>query len=115
MLAHDCGDLSPLFHAKLAEPDFGGVATFIEAKRKFGPILRRGTAQQASPRESGDKSHAVHRLRHPLLSFNPMDPVYLRPLGGNQAKNRYVQPLRQGVTQILVALGVPQVLGLRSS
>ena len=75
--ALDCGDLSPLFHAKLAEPDFRGLATFIEAKRKSDPILRRGTAQQASPRESGDKSHAVHRLRHPLLSFYPMGSISL--------------------------------------
>ena len=75
----DCWDLSPLLNTKLAEPentklaesDFRGLATFIEAKRTFGPSWRRGTAQQASPRESGDKSHAVHGLRHPLLSFQP--------------------------------------------
>ncbi len=33
----DCGDLSPLFHAKLAEPDFRVLATFIETKQTFGP------------------------------------------------------------------------------
>ena len=38
----DRRDLSPLFNAKLAEPDFRGLAAFIEAKRTFGPSWRRG-------------------------------------------------------------------------
>ena len=83
----------------------GALRPSIEAKPTFGLSWKRGTAQQASPRESGDKSHAVHRLRHSLLSFHPMGSVSLRPLGENQATHRYVQPLLQGVTQILVAFG----------
>ena len=82
----------------------GALRPSIEAKRTFGPSWKRGTAQQASPQES-DKSHAVHGLRRPLFSFHPMGLLSLRPLGENQAKHRYVQPLLQGVTQILVAFG----------
>ena len=78
----DCGDLSPLFNAKLAEPDFGGLATFIEAKRTFGPSWKRGTAQQASPRQSGDKSHAVQGLRHP----RPGWPGPIRPATVSRTK-----------------------------
>ena len=55
------------------------------SKPTFGPSSRRGTAQQASPRESGDKSHAVHGLRRPLLSFHPM--------GSGVALRRHPSPL----------------------
>ena len=50
-----CGDLSPLFNAMLAEPDFRGLASFIEAKRKFGQTSRRGTPKKA-PRHGWSKS-----------------------------------------------------------
>ena len=83
----------------------GALRTSSKRSERSAHPGRRGTAQQASPQESGDKSHAVHRLRHSLLSFHPMGSVSLRPLGENQAKHRYVQPLLQGVTQILVAFG----------
>ena len=43
----------------------------------LGGAVEKGMAQQASPWESGDKSHAVHGLRHPLLSFHPMGFVSL--------------------------------------
>ena len=65
----------------------------LSSKRTFGLSSRRGTAQQASPRESGDKSHAVQGLRHLLLSFRVMGSVSLCPLGENKDKNWYVQPL----------------------
>ena len=55
------------------------------SKPTFGPSSGRGTAQQASPRESGDKSHAVHGLRRPLLSFHPM--------GSGVALRRHPSPL----------------------
>ena len=41
------------------------------SKPTSGPSSRGGTAQQASPRESGDKSHAVHGLRRPLAFLSP--------------------------------------------
>ncbi len=33
--AVDCGDLSPLFHAKLAELDFRGLVTFVQAGERL--------------------------------------------------------------------------------
>ena len=35
----DCGDSSPLFNAQLAEPDFRGLAAFIEANVQ--PIMEK--------------------------------------------------------------------------
>ncbi len=74
-----------------AEPDFRGSCYLHRSERSAHPSSRRGTAQQASPRESGDKSHAVHGLRHPLFSFHPMRSVSLWLLGKPQGGNRYVQ------------------------
>ena len=44
------------------------------SKPTFGPSSGRGTAQQASPRKSGDKSHAVHGLRRPLSARTRPEP-----------------------------------------
>ena len=65
-------DVSPLFNAKLAEPDFRvSLATFFEAKRTFSPSLSRSTAQQASPRESGDKYTQSTGFATPCFPFTP--------------------------------------------
>ena len=57
------------------------------SKPTSGPSSRGGTAQQASPRESGDKSHAV--VRRPL--------AFLSPHGLGFAVNAWREPRQESL------------------
>jgi hypothetical protein len=72
----DCWDLSPLFNAKLAEPDFRHLLRLPSERSEHSAHPgERARLSKLRPGKAVTKSHAVHGLRHSLLSFHPTGSV----------------------------------------